>query len=444
MKLPQYHFHSWHFFGLIWLVLFFFFPKFPGKLINWDNNPTYLLPIAIVKDHRLSFEGLRDGQAKLEVNGTASDLKYWFVVDDQKHVLSGYPIFNGLMMVPSYLIASVIYPKLWTVGTFPDPVLIDIGLTTSVSLSVLTAFIFYRTILLRTKKQLTALLCAAVFVFGTPVVSVSSRAPWQHTFTLLFISLALYLFQKKSYLPLILFSLLATLCRPSALLICAPFLFWTVYLRWKESKLFQLRFIDWAALIASIGAIGIQIYYSTTYLHSLFAFAPVYKASYFAGNAILGLAGLLISPSKGIFIYTPVFVVALLQLLVLYRRKSKTEFWLFSLALGSFTLLTAQWKYWYGGGSIGYRMLLEAVPLLIILMGDWFSAQQWKETGRVILVALAIFIAVLFNTQISANYGDCLFHAYPTDIDHLSQPEQLKRIWLHSPIVRCMHDFQRN
>lgn len=441
---PLNKFHDWIFFILIWVVLLFFFPKFPGKLINWDNNPTMLLPIAMMKDARLSFENLEEGKQKIQVNGSQEDLMYWFVVDKDGRVLSGYPILNGVLMLPSYVLASIFFPNIWEVGSFPNPLLIEIGLITSVTLTVLTVFIIYRLVLLRTQSRLVGLLSSFIFVFGTSVIAVSSRTPWQHTFSLFFLSLVLYLFQRKKYIPVILFSILVALCRPPAVLICLPFVVYTVVGRWRTKTLLQFGKWDWIAGFALIVVSGFQLYYSFTYLNNPLVLAPVYKASLFSGNMLLGLAGLLVSPSKGILVYTPIFLVSILQMITLYKRKVKSQFWLYALALGGFLLLTARWKLWFGGGSIGYRLLLEATPILIILMADWLTSQRWKQDFKLMFVALSIMVSFLMNTQITANYGDCLFHAYPTIIDDLSQTDQLKRIWLHSPILRCFKDLHRD
>lgn len=437
-------FHDWIFFILIWLVLMFFFPKFPGKLINWDNNPTMLLPIALVKDARLSFENLEEGKRKLQVYGSQEDLMYWFVVNGEGRVLSGYPILNGVLLLPSYLIASIFFPNIWDIGSFPNPLLIEIGLVTSVTLTVFTAFVIYRLIILRTGSKWVGLLSAFIFVFGTSVISVSSRTPWQHTFSLFFLSLVLLFFQQKKYVPVILFSVLVALCRPPAVLICLPFVIWTLVGRWRAKILFKFKTEDLIAGIIVIAVLAFQLYYSLSYLNNPLVLAPVYKAELFSGNMLLGLAGLLVSPSKGILIYTPIFLVSILRLIYLYKRKAKSEFWLYSISLGGFFLLTSRWRLWFGGGSIGYRLLLEAVPILIILMADWLASQRWKQDFKLMFVVLAIIASYLMNTQITTNYGDCLFHAYPTIIDDLSPTEQLKRIWLHSPILRCFKDLHRD
>src|SRR5947208_3284037 len=119
----QFYFTTLPFFLTLFIVIFFFFPRFPGNLINWDNNPTVLTPIALVKYHTLSFDNFEEGKKKLAVDRSDLDSFYYFVVDGH-HVISGYPIFSGLLLTPFYLAASLIAPSIWAINSFPNQTLI--------------------------------------------------------------------------------------------------------------------------------------------------------------------------------------------------------------------------------------------------------------------------------------------------------------------------------
>ncbi len=93
---------------------------------------------------------------------------------------------------------------------------------------------------------------------------------------------------------------------------------------------------------------------------------------------------------------------------------------------------------WYGGWSLGYRLSLETVPILVLLFCDFLHQHTPKSELKVSLIAFTIFASFLVNTQLSANQGDCGYHSYPSNIDFLNERELLKRLWLDSPILRCV------
>lgn len=430
------------FFLALFLVLFLFFPKFPGGLINWDNNPTVLLPIAIIRDHTFLFNQFKQGKEKLAVDRSDLDSYYYFVVDSENQVLSGYPIFPGLLMIPVYLGVSIFFPNIWQINSFPDHTLILLGSLCAALLTTATAFILFLTIWERTKILRLGLLGCGLFVFATPVISVSSRFVWQHTFALFFLSLVLYCVQKNRLIPLLLVAILAALCRPQTILLSLPLFFWTAYRLHNLKKIIRFDLWDYACGFLLTFALSIQIFYSVTYLHGVFKLAPLYDPSLFSANILLGLTGILFSPAKGLFFYSPMFLISVLCMYSGIRHRANPEYYAYGIGLILFTLMTAMWKAWSGGWSLGYRLMLETTPILIILLTDFLARHKIRQNPATLLVISSVLVSILFNTQITGEFGECGFHGKPTNIDNLRGVERLKRLWLDSPIFRCVKLMQ--
>ena len=85
-------------------------------------------------------------------------------------------------------------------------------------------------------------------------------------------------------------------------------------------------------------------------------------------NAVVGLAGLLLSPSRGLLVFVP-SVLFVAYLLVRYRRRLPFRpLVLLALAVVAVhTLLVSGWTMWWGGHSYGPRLLSDVVPWLLLL-----------------------------------------------------------------------------
>jgi len=91
----------------------------------------------------------------------------------------------------------------------------------------------------------------------------------------------------------------------------------------------------------------------------------------FQGPLLENLAGLLFSPGRGLFIFSPIFLFSVAGLV--WVRTRAVYPYLAVGALGHLIVL-AKWNIWWGGWSFGYRMLIEMTPALII-----FLALAWDH-----------------------------------------------------------------
>jgi hypothetical protein len=113
----------------------------------------------------------------------------------------------------------------------------------------------------------------------------------------------------------------------------------------------------------------------------------------FSTPLIVGLWGLLLSPGKSFFVYTPVALLGLIGLrsFLLHRRKEAL------LGLGIsviFVLFHARWWSWAGDWTWGPRFLLVITPYMVLSCGIVF--ERWGNLKRVwrYLVLLLILFSI--------------------------------------------------
>jgi hypothetical protein len=114
----------------------------------------------------------------------------------------------------------------------------------------------------------------------------------------------------------------------------------------------------------------------------------------------LGVAGLLVAPSRGLLVYTPAFLLVPFGLWALLHRRGQTTseqrgmvlLW-FAAACATLAFY-ARWWHWWGGWCYGPRFLCECAPLLCLLFAFAFASFRSAAVrrGAFALVALSILV----------------------------------------------------
>jgi hypothetical protein len=116
----------------------------------------------------------------------------------------------------------------------------------------------------------------------------------------------------------------------------------------------------------------------------------------------LGLAGLVVSPGKGVLWYAPPLLLAVFGLRALGRRRPEVVALLLAMSIGPL-LLTAAYYQWHGGGAWGPRLLVPYLPLWLLPAGEVLTrAGRGSARARIgsalalgagaLVVALALFV----------------------------------------------------
>ncbi|MGQ9626058.1 MAG: hypothetical protein ACUVV0_04025 [Anaerolineae bacterium] len=101
-----------------------------------------------------------------------------------------------------------------------------------------------------------------------------------------------------------------------------------------------------------------------------------------------GLYGLLFSPGRGLFVYSPVLLLALPGMAFFWRRRRAETFWLLGLC-GAYLLLFGTWTTWFGGDCWGPRHILPLIPFLALGLAPVVEKAGESFPWRAALMALA-------------------------------------------------------
>lgn len=111
------------------------------------------------------------------------------------------------------------------------------------------------------------------------------------------------------------------------------------------------------------------------------------------GSIPEGLLGLLVSPSRGLLVYTPWLFVAILALALAWRRPEAEHTSILrwgALAFAGTLLLFSTYSEWWGGWTFGDRYLSDLLPLYAVAAAD-----AWRRGWLASRIARALFAVAL-------------------------------------------------
>ena len=357
-----------------------------------DTYGARYLPFSILRDGSLLLDPIlataAQGRRPPAVQGT-SDTAFWILKGNEGHFVSLYPVVVPLLIAPLYLPAvAYLEDRGW------DPLLFDrvAKVMEKLSASLIAALsvaLLYLLLRRRSAPPLAALL-SLVYAFGTTTWVISSQALWQHGLAQLLIVATLLLLTGRPAATRVLAvgflcGLIAANRQPDAILAAGLGL----YALWWAGRRFPLLAAG-AAL-----PVGLVVAYNLVYVgHIAGGYGLMAKPAHYGGALLEGLAGLLFSPARGLFVFSPflLFVPCCLAL-VLRDRASRG----LTVALG-LAMVVQVIGYglvdWRQGQSWGPRWLTDLLPLLLWMLPPVVAGL--RRPGRV-LFALACGAAIVIQ-----------------------------------------------
>jgi hypothetical protein len=282
--------------------------------------------------------------------------------------ISIYPALPALMAAPVFFLCRLFF-DLNPAGVSAA------GKLTAALLSAIAVALLFAAFYRRASPRLS-LVSALLFGLGTSVYS-TSQALWQHPAVLLFMVIAISALERVDALegagqlvPALTAALslsLAAASRPAAVPMCAVlFLFLLHRARVHAPGLIAIACVP-AALVAS---------YNTLFFGAPWRFGAAMSGRFFSAFPE-SIAGLLVSPARGLFVFTPIAVLALLSLLARARRSIFARGLLAAVLTHFFFMAT--WNEWHGGESFGPRLLTDLLPPLFFFLPE--ALRAWPKTG---------------------------------------------------------------
>jgi hypothetical protein len=129
------------------------------------------------------------------------------------------------------------------------------------------------------------------------------------------------------------------------------------------------------------------------------------KGETFSAPLWLGLYGLLFSPYKSIFLYSPILLACLVSF-PLFLKRHRLEGWLLALTVIAHLLLFATWYMWWGGFAWGPRFLVPLTPLLALTLAPLVEGVLTRGSlpAKLALAALALLSTAIQVLGVSVNF----------------------------------------
>lgn len=400
-----------------------------------DSTPTRLLPVSIIKEGDFDLDEFNLPE------------KAWYIREINGRVLSQYPIFPALMALPIYLV-----PTLFTADVLPlVPLLGKISSALFVATASLVLFLLL--------KQITglgnSLIITLIFALATNNWSTSSQALLQHGPGEFFIVLSLYFLFKarknKEVIPLSgLFMATAYSMRPIhaiAVIVLGCY----VILKYRKHKVLISKYV-----LLSLIPVALVFIYNFFYFDNIFGgYGMKFRSEIFPVKSFFGL---LFSPSRGLFTYSPILLFSIPGMILALRKKDALYVHIFIIVV-AYLLVYTRWYNWWGGWSYGPRLLTDVLPFLMLffvpLLSNSLISQKAASKLRFLMKAgfTATFaVSFLISVGVQAvgaykynnswNVGDYVRRGAP--IDHF--PDRLT-YWHDSQLyfyLRLLDPFNTN
>ncbi|MBK5257302.1 MAG: hypothetical protein JJE39_14845 [Vicinamibacteria bacterium] len=301
------------------------------------------------------------------------------------------PVPGGRVSIYPVLPALLATPLFFAFGLFFDlnPAGLQVaGKLSAALLAAVATAIMAHSYSRRTSSRL-ALGSALLFGLGTSVYS-TSQALWQHPAVVLFMVLALDALARVETAassdrlrPGLVASLclsLAAVSRPAAIPISAALFAFLLF----RARSHAARLVG----VACVPAVFVAVY-NTYFFGAPWRFGPG-LAGRFLSAFPESIAGLLVSPARGLIVFTPIALIAMLGLIAAARRLRLARALLFAVFIHF--VFVAAWNEWHGGESFGPRLLTDMLPALFFYLPEALLAAP--ATGAALGV-LSVLIQLL-------------------------------------------------
>ncbi|HEX9870175.1 MAG TPA: hypothetical protein VGC99_16595, partial [Candidatus Tectomicrobia bacterium] len=300
---------------LLFFLAIVFIYSLPGRaLVSGDNVPARYLPLSLLREFNLDLDEFRF-LYEPEVP--------YFLQARNGHIVSAYPPWAAVVALPVYLL-----PVLGGVSP-QSPRLLELEQLAATLMTALSALILLFALRRLTHEKI-AWWIALIYALGTSSYSESSGSLGQHGSSQLFLTLALYCLVRgrdeprfTAYAGCMLAS--AIIARPLNLLIALPIGAYILH-RCRDQLL--------GFLLAMLPPLALGMTYNDYYFGSPFttgiASAAVSPVSFvttfsvgFSTPLLEGLLGILVSPGRGLLIYSPILLCSFVAIAMVWRRSDQ-------------------------------------------------------------------------------------------------------------------------
>jgi hypothetical protein len=313
---------------------------------------------------------------------------YWMIRTPQNQLASFYPVVTPLLVAPLYFPAVIwLNAHGWEQPQIDRVAELMEKLSASFLASLASVLMY---LVLRRDCGRWSLPLAMVFAFGTNTWMISSQALWQHGSGEFLIALALLLVVAPA--SLMRTALIGAVCvfmaanRPPDALIAGAIVLFTVWSR-RRSALWLL-----AGAAVPLAAL---LYYNLNFIGHVaggYGYAVVRASSNFFQLGWKGGAGLLVSPARGLLVFSPFLVFIPVGLIQRLRAPGSRGLAVaLSFAVAAQFLLYSQLD-WRAGVSWGPRYLTDLLPIVVWMLAPARLVLHPLARGLLVLAMAASIV----------------------------------------------------
>jgi hypothetical protein len=271
--------------------------------------------------------------------------------------------------------------------------------------------------------KLRSFLLALIFAFSTPMLSTASRALWQHGLSALCLTAALLLILRFSKNKTAFFFAgfllgFSYVVRPTNSI---SLFFLTLYVLINHRKYAVIYFAGILSPIALLVFDSLRIYHSIL--------SPYYLPQRVGTNLnfLNALWANAISPNRGLFISTPIFLFSLFGIYLAMKKRmtlSSVEIYLVPILIAHWIIISS-FDNWYGGWSLGPRFFTDMTPYFVYFLIPVFEEKPlWSSKRWSAVFSIALTLSVLVHFRYATSIYPLIWNGKPTAI--VDAPE---RVW---------------
>lgn len=370
--------------ALIFLIIITSKVNYSGS----DPHLTLLTSQALIEKGTINLDSYRNLVPLKQFSG--GDWQY--IVNDKTHeTFYNYPLGTSILSVPFVLIA-----KFFGLNMMVNQDDSHLQILIAAFACILIFYLLFTIACNFFNKSISLFFILSLFL-GTTLISTMGTALWSFNFEIIFILLTIkqiFVAEKTNNPKIILIAIylaLAWVCRPSALALIAPVGVWVLVKHRESIGLFFLGFVI------------ILIPFFIFSYWSLGQIIPNYYNPFYWKHTFLGtfygivLMNLFFSPMRGLFIFTPVLMIAFLGFFKRSLRKN-TIYNILAFHFLFQTVMLLNQLDWYGGWCFGPRLFTDVVPSLIIMIFMVVHKCEPLSKLKVIFVSVLIIAGIFIHT----------------------------------------------
>lgn len=161
-----------------------------------------------------------------------------------------------------------------------------------------------------------------------------------------------------------------------------------------------------------------------------FGYTTGFDAAFgFSTPLLSGLYGLLFSPGKSVFLYSPI-VIAGIACAPAFHKKFPRESLLIWGMSAVVILFYSKWWAWHGDTSWGPRFMLPCIPLMLLPLSTAIGGfRSWRKATKVFFVLLAaasVYVQILGATVNFSEYAQITTHQVQYNVFYIQGQKQLR------------------